>query len=68
MNAAEIDEVFNTFDEDGGGYMDGGEASVMIKKLQATVRSPSMPPPMSPPHPLPSPPYNSWSSSSYLPL
>lgn len=36
MEGSAIDEVFNQFDEDGGGYMDAGEAAVMIKKLQST--------------------------------
>jgi len=34
---ADIDAVFDTFDEDGGGYMDTDEATAMIKGLQATA-------------------------------
>ena len=34
---ADIDAVFDTFDEDGGGYMDTDEAKAMIKGLQATA-------------------------------
>mmetsp|Transcript_50785 Transcript_50785/g.101067 ORF Transcript_50785/g.101067 Transcript_50785/m.101067 type:complete len:613 (-) Transcript_50785:240-2078(-) len=32
--AADIDAVFDTFDEDGGGYMDADEAKEMVKGLQ----------------------------------
>ena len=34
---AEIDAVFDTFDEDKGGFMDAEEAAQMIKSLQATA-------------------------------
>jgi hypothetical protein len=39
MEGAKIDEVFAMFDEDGGGYLDAGEAAVMIKKLQLTAET-----------------------------
>ena len=32
--AADVDKVFDTYDEDGGGYMDEDEAAAMIKGLQ----------------------------------
>jgi Ca2+-binding EF-hand superfamily protein len=34
-SAAEIDDVFDTFDEDGGGWMDADEAASMVKALQS---------------------------------
>jgi hypothetical protein len=33
-SGAEIDEIFDTFDEDGGGYMDADEAKEMVRGLQ----------------------------------
>jgi len=36
MEDSKIDEVFGMFDEDGGGFLDAGEAAVMIKTLQVT--------------------------------
>ena len=34
MSAADIDRIFDTYDEDGGGYMDEDEAKAMIRGLQ----------------------------------
>jgi len=38
-SANDIDVVFDTFDADGGGYMDAEEAAAMIKGLQATAEA-----------------------------
>ena len=47
---ADIDAVFDTFDEDGGGYMDTDEATAMIKGLQVRQHNRVLIwPPMSPP-------------------
>ena len=34
ITSADIDKVFETFDSDGGGYMDADEAKEMVKGLQ----------------------------------
>lgn len=39
MEGSKIDEVFALFDEDGGGFLDAGEAAVMIKSLQVTAET-----------------------------
>ena len=38
-NEADIDRVFNSYDADGGGYMDAEEAAAMIKGLQAEAEA-----------------------------
>jgi len=37
VSEADIDNVFDKFDEDHGGYLDAQEASAMVKELQATA-------------------------------